>query len=203
MKTIILDKILSQIQNFISSKSQIENDEIFDVPYVQSIDKEYITHRTLEEKEESPEEKEEIPTEEEPKEESPEEKEEIPTEEEPVPEESSEEPMSGEGRMELGEEEPKNPSEIGRVYELKKIYSRLISIESYLSTSSDITLLNLRNFISQAIDLFETLASNLDSYQDKLNEIIIMFYKFINIVYILLKQYYEKKDKENKYRRLK
>jgi len=98
----------------------------------------------------------------------------------------------------MGEEEPKDPEILGKTYELKKIYSRLVSIESYLSSSSDIVLLRLRNYVSQAIELFETLSANVKSFKDKLNDIIVMFYEFIEIVYVLLNDYYEAERKEDK-----
>jgi len=101
----------------------------------------------------------------------------------------------GNAGMGMEEEEPKEPKELGRIYELKKIYTRLVSIESYLSTSSDETLIKLRNYVSRAIELFQLLISNIDSYTDKIDDIIVTFYKFLELVYNLLKQYY--KNKEN------
>ena len=80
--------------------------------------------------------------------------------------------------MGMEEEEPKEPKELGRIYELKKIYTRLVSIESYLSTSSDETLIKLRNYVSRAIELFQLLISNIDSYTDKIDDIIVHFINF-------------------------
>jgi len=91
------------------------------------------------------------------------------------------------------EEPPKTASQIGRIYELKKIYSRLVSIESYLSTTSSVTLLKLRDYVSKAISLFEILTSNLESFKDKIDEIIVVFYKFLDVVYTLLDSYYKSK----------
>lgn len=134
-------------------------------------------------------------------------KKDIPKEEPTVPEEneiSSDEGIGNLGGTDMGmggmmgEEEPKDPEILGKTYELKKIYSRLVSIESYLSSSSDIVLLRLRNYVSQAIELFETLSANVKSFKDKLNDIIVMFYEFIEIVYVLLNDYYEAERKEDK-----
>lgn len=107
--------------------------------------------------------------------------------------------MGGMGMNAFGmpEEEPKEPKELGRTYELKKIYTRLVSIESYLSSSSDETLIKLRNYVSRAIELFQLLISNIDSYKDKIDDIIVTYYKFLELVYNLLKQYYKNKEKEN------
>jgi len=51
--------------------------------------------------------------------------------------------------------------------------------------------------VSKAIDLFETLASNLDSFMEELDNIIVMFYKFLEVAYNLLKKNYEAKGKED------
>ena len=92
--------------------------------------------------------------------------------------------------MGMQEEEEKTPTELGRIYELKKIYTRLTSIESYLGNESDQELLEIRNYVSQGIELFEIVSSNFDSYKDRMNEIIVMYYKFILEVYESVKRYY-------------
>jgi hypothetical protein len=92
----------------------------------------------------------------------------------------------------------KSDKEIGRIYELKKIFSRLVSIESYLSVSSDENILLLRNYVVKAIELFKMLIDNVNSFQDKIDEIIIMFYQFLKRVYIILKKYYDYLQKQDK-----
>lgn len=187
MKRQLLIDIEKQLKE-VEAQNMVDdsNDEEIDVPNVVD-DEEYTTHFNLGEQVEE---------------------EEQPMEEE-EPEEQMDPNMAGEEQMdpnaEMGmgndqfnmEEPPKDPNEIGRVYELKKIYSRLVSVESYLSNSSDIVLIKLRNNVSKAIELFEILSSNFKSYVDRLDEIIIQYYKFIDIVYALLNQYYEKKHKED------
>lgn len=92
-----------------------------------------------------------------------------------------------------------DPQHLGRVYEIKKIYTRLTSIESYLSSEADPILVKVRKYVSQAIQLFEILASNMQSYKDKLDEIIIQYYKFLDLVYDMVKgRYKELKDKQSK-----
>lgn len=93
--------------------------------------------------------------------------------------------------------QPKKTSqEVGRIFELKKIYSRLLSIESQLSFSSDIVLLKLRKYVSDAVELFETLISNVDAFKDEIDEIIVMYYDFLEEIYEILKKYYKKKQSE-------
>lgn len=98
----------------------------------------------------------------------------------------------------IGEEEPKTPGELGKIYELKKIYSRLTSMESYLSDESDKELLDIRTVVSQAIELFEVISANIDSYKEKIDEIIIMYYKFLKEVYSQVKDIYKRLAKKNK-----
>lgn len=100
-----------------------------------------------------------------------------------------------------GEAELKTPSELGRIYELKKIYTRLTTIESYLSSSSDAPLLRIRLLVSKSIELFEILASNIPSYRppkappERVDEIIVMYYKFLKQVYESVAKYFKaKKD---------
>jgi len=99
---------------------------------------------------------------------------------------------TGMGMMGMPEEEEKDPTELGRIYELKKIYSRLTSIEGYLGTESAPELLEIRHHVSQAIELFEIVSSNFNSYKDKLPEIIVTYYRFIKEIYHQVKEFYKK-----------
>jgi len=101
--------------------------------------------------------------------------------------------------MGMGEqEEEKTAGELGRIYELKKIYARLTSIESYLSNESSETLSEIRTYVSQSIELFEIISSNFNSYKDKLDDIIVMYYKFIKETYNQVRDYFKKESKESK-----
>jgi hypothetical protein len=84
--------------------------------------------------------------------------------------------------------------EVGRIFELKKIYSRLLAIESQLSFSVDVVLLKLRRYVSDAIELFETLISNISAFKDDLDDIIVMYYNFLEELYEILKKYYKNKQ---------
>lgn len=95
-------------------------------------------------------------------------------------------------------EPTKTAEEVGKIFELKKIYSRLLAIESQLSFSSDIVLLKLRKYISQAIELFETVISNINTFQDNIDDIIVMYYEFLTQVYEIMKKFYKKEYDEEK-----
>lgn len=190
----IVNQIISALEKkYVESKNN--RDAFVDVPTVQD-DDEYKTHIPLvyseQNNEEEPEEKEEEIPEEKTETISSREKEAATGMEMPGGEELAGMEMPGEE-----DEGPKTPEEVGQIYELKKVYSRLVAIESYLNTISDETLIKLRNFVSQAIDLFKTLISNIDLFKDKIDQILIMFYKFIDNVYDILRRYYKIK-KENR-----
>lgn len=85
-------------------------------------------------------------------------------------------------------------SQLGRVFELKKIYARLTAIESFLARSINQSMLTLRKYVAQAIDLFEIVISNMPQYQDKLDDIIVTFYKFLQYVYESIRKYFSEEQ---------
>jgi len=87
---------------------------------------------------------------------------------------------------------PLTTSQIGKVYELKKIYSRLSSVESFLSRTTDDKILEIRKMVSKAIDLFELVISNFEQYKDKIDEIIIIYYRFLKVVYESIKNHFKR-----------
>ena len=89
------------------------------------------------------------------------------------------------------QEEPLTSSQVGRVYELKKIYSRLASVESYLSRATDQSILELRKYVAQSIDLFEVVMSNYPQFKENVDDIIVQFYEFLDIVYESIRKYYK------------
>jgi len=98
----------------------------------------------------------------------------------------------------MEQEEPLSADEIGRVYELKKIYSRMTSIESYLSGTSDQSLIEVRKNVSKAIDLFEVVITNFSEFKPKVDDIIVNYYKFVEQVYKMVRDYYkDAADKDN------
>jgi hypothetical protein len=101
------------------------------------------------------------------------------------------------------EDTSKSPSDLGRIYELKKIYTRLTVIEAYLTESSDPSMIETRTIVSKAIELFEILASNLSSYkpprapEETLDEIIVQYYRFIEKIYNETANYYKRRSREH------
>jgi hypothetical protein len=106
--------------------------------------------------------------------------------------------MEGEGGMGMGmEEEIKTPTELGRVYELNKIYYRLYVINKHLKNTSDERLQKLKKMVSQAFDIYRLILNNIKSYKDKVDEVILQFYEFISNVVIQLNEYYKRTYKKS------
>lgn len=91
-------------------------------------------------------------------------------------------------------QEVQDPDYLGKIYELKKIYSRLVSIESFLDSESEPTLLKLRNYVSSSIELFQMLINNISVFREDIDELIVNYYKFLLEVYSILKEYYKKEN---------
>lgn len=191
--------IISSLQNILfmqneyNSRNNINNpDNFVDVPVVD--DDEYKTHTSLDIMEQEEDEEEEA---------------------------AVEDPAAGGGEVDMGgdmggeadmgggdmggdmggmpgeeKEEPLTPGQIGRVYELKKIYTRLSALENMLQDVTETEMIELRNLISKTIDIFKTLSSNFDIYKDKLDDIIIIFYKFLDISYKKVRDYF-KNNRDN------
>lgn len=144
-------------------------------------------------------------------------------EEEPMPGGGGEEEMAPEGGEEMAPEggegmepgmdpndpnagmapmpggaEPLNSTQIGRMYELKKVYSRLTSVETFLSRTTDEGMLEIRKLVGQSIDLFEVVISNFDQYKEKVDEIIVTYYEFLDSVYGSLRKHFAEMSKEQK-----
>jgi hypothetical protein len=93
----------------------------------------------------------------------------------------------------------KSAEEIGRIFELKKIYKRLLSMERYLSFTSDDVLNKLRKYVVSSIDMFETLVSNITAFDHStIDSIIVTFYEFLETVYNMMNEYLDEKDEEKK-----
>ena len=93
--------------------------------------------------------------------------------------------------MGMEPEGPTSPIEVGRLYELKKIHSRLVSVQSFLADSTDPQLSELKQYVNQSIELFRTLISNIQLFKDQLDDIIVMYYNFLDTIFAMLSKYYK------------
>ena len=83
---------------------------------------------------------------------------------------------------------------LGRIYELKKIYSKLLSISKLLDTRSDTKYEELEKEVDEALDMFHVISLNLDKFQPKIDFIIIEFYRFIQAALVELESIYNESD---------
>jgi hypothetical protein len=103
------------------------------------------------------------------------------------------------GMLSAGQPEPEKitSNSLGRVYELKKIYSRLSSVESFLSRTTDENILEIRKMISNSIDLFELVISNFEQYKENIDEIIVTYYEFLKVVYESIRNHFKRVSDNN------
>ena len=90
-----------------------------------------------------------------------------------------------------GQEETKDPTELGRTYEMKKIYARLVSMNEYLADEMSPKIVKTKRSLAKAIDLFAVIGANPDSYKEKIDEIIISYYKFLEASYKRVRAFYK------------
>jgi len=102
--------------------------------------------------------------------------------------------MGDPGMMGYGMEQPKDPTHLGRVYELNKIYYRLHIIHKWLMNSPDKQLEETRKIATEAYDIFKLIMNNLASYKDKVDDIILQFSNFVANLSILLAKHTKQKN---------
>jgi len=103
----------------------------------------------------------------------------------------------GMGGMGLGmgeEEEIKTPTQLGRTYELNKIYFRLLTIYKILQNTSDPNLSRIKEMVGEAFDIYKLILSNIKSYEEKVDDVILKYYEFIGGCAIVLQKYFKEKE---------
>ena len=90
-------------------------------------------------------------------------------------------------------EEIKSSTELGRIYELNKIYYRLYVINKFLKNTSDERLQKIKKMVSEAFDIYRLILNNIKSYKDKLDDIILQYYEFISHLVLALEDYYKRR----------
>jgi ferredoxin-like protein FixX len=74
---------------------------------------------------------------------------------------------------------------------MKKIYSRLVSMNQYLADEQSPKIMKTKQNIAKAIDLFAVIGANPESYTEKIDDIIISYYKFLEAAYRRVKAFYK------------
>jgi len=123
--------------------------------------------------------------------------EQLPQDQEQPPAEENEqgfqdEENSGDFQDNNGMDEETTLEDVGKMYELKQIHYRLIAVRNHLEIFVEEEFDEVKNTLTKAINLFDLVIDNYDKYKEKIDEIIIMYYKFIQDVYELTKKKYRK-----------
>jgi len=86
----------------------------------------------------------------------------------------------------MGAEPVEDPAvriqKIGRIFELKKIFTRLITVQNYLMEFSDDKFDEMKTSVDEALELFHIVSININTYSEELDEIIVNYYKFLTDV---------------------
>lgn len=106
-----------------------------------------------------------------------------------------EEDMMGGAMM---EEPPEDPTYLGRIYELTKIYHRIHILHRWLMNSPDRQLEETRRIVSEAYDIFKLIMNNLASYKENIDDIILQYSNFIANLSILLSKHAKRKAVSDK-----
>jgi len=102
---------------------------------------------------------------------------------------ASTDPMGGQAPIEMS---------IGRIYELKKIYSKLLAVSNLLDSHSDEKFRDLEKRVDESLDMFHIISLNLDKFESKIDKIIIEFYAFIQEALEEMETLSKKKEVNNK-----
>lgn len=88
-------------------------------------------------------------------------------------------------------------NDVGKMYELQQIHNRLIAIRNHLSIFVEKEFDEVKKSLSKAISLFDLIVENYAKYSDKVDDIIVMYYQFIQNIYEVTKKKYKKYSKKN------
>lgn len=87
-------------------------------------------------------------------------------------------------------------SELGRVYELNRVYFRMITLDNILKVNAYPELQKIAKMVEDAMKIFKLVVENISIFRDKLDEIIIAYYKFIERCFLVLEYHSRKLDKD-------
>jgi len=95
------------------------------------------------------------------------------------------------------QEIPRTSEQIGRLYEMNKIYARLYAIDKILKTIADEKLEKTKKTMNDAFDIYRMVLNNYSKYKDKMDEIILRYYDYIGSLTNELKDYFESRETKN------
>ena len=82
-----------------------------------------------------------------------------------------------------GEEELQlSPKDLGDIYTLKVIYTKMISLDKLLSRMSEREYDDIRNTVKQSLEVFHIITVNYDKFKEKSKSIIKLYQKFLDTI---------------------
>lgn len=80
------------------------------------------------------------------------------------------------------EEEEIDPKMIGKIYELKKIHQKLVSISNMIDHFASADFEDLRNYVNKGLELFNIVTDNFAVFKDNIDILISDYYRFLERV---------------------
>ena len=100
-------------------------------------------------------------------------------EEEPEQEEYGEEnPEQGQYEQEEAPE-PMEPSDLLKMYELRRIYKKLVNVLDIIESINDPEIYDLRKNLLKSIEYLDIIIDNLDNYKEKLDDLLQLYHKYL------------------------
>ena len=93
-----------------------------------------------------------------------------------------------------GEEEQKTSTEIGRIYEVRKLYHRMTVLNNFLRNNPDNSLEPIKKIIGEAYDILNIVINNIKSFKDKIDDVITKYYRLVERALLVLEKHYKDKS---------
>jgi len=113
------------------------------------------------------------------------------TEEPKLPDENIDNEESIESTEDIGGIEGASAHQLGRTFEIKHLYHRMLSIRNHLEIFVEEEFDDIKAYLSKGIELFELVIDNYAKYEDKIDDIILLYYEFIKNIYEVTKKKYK------------
>jgi hypothetical protein len=112
-------------------------------------------------------------------------------------------PPPNQDSMMMGGSEFEDPEEQRRkslsyIFELRKIYTKLVELESLIDTTQFAQIRYLKDMVTEAIQLLTIVSLNFTTYMNRIPLIISEFYRFITYISKLILFFYQKKEEKSK-----
>ena len=102
------------------------------------------------------------------------------------------------GGSEFEDPEKQQRKSLSYIFELRKIYTKLVELESLIDTTQFAQIRYLKDMVTEAIQLLTIVSLNFTIYMNRMPLIIAEFYRFITYISKLILFFYQKKEEKSK-----